>query len=79
MELEEDFKLFKLVRTNPINSCVDLSKNMIGKRNGIFYFTERFRIDFENKMSELNRLEKENEYLKAKLDEINNINFPTQY
>jgi hypothetical protein len=77
MELEEDFKLFKFVRTNPINSCVDLSKNMIGKRNGIFYFTERFRIDFENKMSELNRLEKENEYLKAKLDEINNINFPT--
>ncbi len=79
MDLEEDFKLFKLVRTNPINSCVDLSKNMIGKRNGIFYFTERFRMDFENKMSKLNRLEKENEYLKAKLDEINNINFPTQY
>ena len=69
--MEEDFKLFMLVKKNPINNCKDLSRNMIGKRNGIFYFTESFRRDFENKMSELGRLEKENEYLKAKLDEKN--------
>lgn len=74
--MEEEFRLFHLVKKNPINNCVDLSKNMRGRRNGIFYFTESFRLDFENKMSELGRLKKENEYLNAKLDEINKINFP---
>lgn len=54
--MEEDFRLFQLVKRNPINSCRDLSKNMIGKRNGIFYFTESFRIDFEKRMYEISRV-----------------------
>lgn len=61
--MEEDYKLFQLIKRNPINNCMDLSKSMRGKRNGIFYFTEKFRIDFENKMSELGRLKEENKKL----------------
>lgn len=70
MLLEDDFKLFQLVKRKPINNCIDLSKNMIGKREGVFYFTEKFRIDFENKMSNLARLEDENKKIKDKLDKI---------
>ena len=40
-----------------INSCVDLSKNMRGKKNGIIYFTENFRMDFEKRMYKLTELE----------------------
>lgn len=54
--MEEDFRLFQLVKRNPINNCVDLSKNMRGKKNGIFYFTESFRIDFEKRMYEISRV-----------------------
>lgn len=61
--MEEDYKLFQLIRRNPINNCVDLSKNMIGKRTGFIYFTENFRIDFENKMDNQARLQEENERL----------------
>ena len=48
--MEEDYRLFTQVKRNPINSCVDLSKNMRGKKNGIIYFTENFRMDFEKRM-----------------------------
>lgn len=68
--IEDDYKLFHLVRRNPIKSCVDLSKNMIGKRNGVFYFTEFFRIDFENKMSDLERLKAEREADKKRIKEL---------
>lgn len=61
--MEEDYKLFQLIRRNPINNCVDLSKNMIGKRSGFIYFTENFIIDFENKMANQARLQEENERL----------------
>lgn len=61
--MKEDYKLFQLIRRNPINNCVDLSKNMIGKRSGFIYFTENFRIDFENKMANQARLQEENERL----------------
>lgn len=50
-------------KRNPINSCIDLSQKMIGKRNGIFYFTEGFRMEFENKMYELSRLREKNKEL----------------
>lgn len=53
--MNENLELLKAKR-NPINSCADLSRSMRGKRYGILYFTEEFRIDFENKMCELNRI-----------------------
>lgn len=34
--MEEDYKLFQLIRRNPINNCVDLSKNMIGKKVDLY-------------------------------------------
>lgn len=68
--IEEDYNLFQLVKRNPINSCIDLSKNMIGKKRGVFYFTERFRIDFENKMSDFERLKAEREQDKNRLQEL---------
>ena len=68
--IEEDYKLFQLVKRNSINSCIDLSKNMIGKKRGVFYFTERFRIDFENKMSDFERLKAEREQDKKKIKEL---------
>ncbi len=55
--MEEDYRLFTQVKRNPINSCVDLSKNMRGKKNGIIYFTENFRMDFEKRMYKLTELE----------------------
>lgn len=68
--MEEDYKLFQLIRRNPINHCVDLSKNMIGKRSGFIYFTENFRIDFENKMANQARLQEENERLQKENEEL---------
>lgn len=70
--MEEDYKLFQLIRRNPINNCVDLSKNMIGKRSGFIYFTENFRIDFENKMANQARLQEENERLQKENEELKN-------
>lgn len=57
--IEEDFRLFQLVRRKPIKNCIDLTKGLREKRSGIFYFTEDFRIDFENKMCDLERLKAE--------------------
>ena len=71
--IEEDYKLFQLVKRNPIKNCIDLSKNMTGKRNGLFYFTKSFRIDFENKMCDLERLKAEHEEDKKKIEEIQKI------
>lgn len=68
--MEEDYKLFQLIRRNPINNCVDLSKNMIGKKSGFIYFTENFRIDFENKMANQARLQEENERLQKENEEL---------
>lgn len=73
-DIEEDYNLFQLVKTNPINSCIDLSKNMIGKKRGVFYFTERFRIDFENKMSDFERLKAEREQDKKRIKELEEEN-----
>lgn len=53
--MNENLELLKAKR-NPIKSCADLSQSMRGRRYGILYFTEEFRIDFENKMCELNRI-----------------------
>lgn len=72
--IEEDYNLFQLVKRNPINSCIDLSKNMIGKKRGLFYFTERFRIDFENKMSDFERLKAEREQDKKRIKELEEEN-----
>lgn len=72
--IEEDYNLFQLVKRNPINSCIDLSKNMIGKKRGVFYFTERFRIDFENKMSDFERLKAEREQDKKRIKELEEKN-----
>ena len=57
--MEEDFILFKKVKERPMRNCVDLSKNMRGKRNGFIFFTESFRIDFENKMYKLVKMQEE--------------------
>lgn len=70
--MEEDYRLFQLVKRNPINNCIDLSKSMRGKRNGFLYFTENFRIDFENRMHKLGELEQENKKLESDLYEANN-------
>ena len=70
--IEEDFRLFQLVRRKPIKNCIDLTKGLRGKRSGIFYFTEDFRIDFENKMCDLERLKTEREQDKARIKEILN-------
>lgn len=72
--MEEDYRLFQLVKRNPINNCVDLSKNMIGKRDGVFYFTQHFRIDFENKMHEIGRLKEENENLLSSYKQLEEEN-----
>ena len=54
--LAEEYVEHIKAKRNPINSCADLSRSMRGRRYGILYFTEEFRIDFENKMCELNRI-----------------------
>ena len=68
--IEEDFKLFQLVKRKPIKNCIDLTKGLRGKTSGIFYFTEDFRIDFENKMCDLERLKTEREQDKARIKEL---------
>ena len=70
IEIEEDYRLFKLVKRNPIKSCADLSKNMRGRKEGVFYFTELFRVEFENKMYNLERLKAEREQDKKRIKEL---------
>ena len=72
--IEEDFRLFQLVRRKPIKNCIDLTKRLREKRSGIFYFTEAFRIDFENKMCDLERLKTEREQDKARIKELEDEN-----
>ena len=72
--IEEDFRLFQLVRRKPIKNCIDLTKGLRGKTSGIFYFTEDFRIDFENKMCDLERLKTEREQDKKRIKELEEIN-----
>lgn len=72
--IEEDFRLFQLVRRKPIKNCIDLTKGLRGKTSGIFYFTEAFRIDFENKMCDLERLKAERKQDKARIKELEEEN-----
>ena len=57
--MEEEFILFKKLKEKPVRDCLDLSRNMIGKRNGFVYFTESFRKDFENKMYKCAKMQEE--------------------
>lgn len=51
MELNE---IKHIVRKNGyVGSCTDLSKKMIGTRDGVLYYNQNFRTDFECKMYEL--------------------------
>ena len=47
-----------------ISSCKEISKTMIGTREGVVSYNEQFRIDFDTKMAMLGRLEQENTKLK---------------
>jgi cell shape-determining protein MreC len=69
LKIKDDVDL----KENPIRDCIDLSKRMIGTKKGIIYYTESFRIDFENRMSELSKLKTENEKLKQRLEENQKI------
>lgn len=40
--MEEDYRLFQLVKRNPINNCVDLSKSMRGKKKRVCIFYRKF-------------------------------------
>lgn len=71
--MEEDYRLFQLIKRNPINSCADLSKNMRGRKNGMLYFTENFRIDFENKMTELGKYQAKSKEDEAVIEEQNRM------
>lgn len=65
--IEEDF--IRLVKEkNFVRDCAELSQKMRGRRNGVIYFTENFRMEFENKMYKIRELQKENEELKEKYD-----------
>lgn len=50
-----------------ISSCKELSKTMIGTRDGVIFYNEQFRIDFESmcyKASQVDDLRQENKKLK---------------
>ena len=66
---EDTVKLIQM-RKNPVNSMQDLSKKLIGTREGFIFYTTNFRNDFETKMYMLGRLEEENQQLKSTLEEI---------
>ena len=61
---EDTLKLIEM-RRNPVNSLQDLSKKLIGTREGFIFYTTNFRKDFETKMYMLGHLEKENQQLNS--------------
>lgn len=67
---EEEYKLFQLIKQKPVNNCRDLTEYMRGKRYGIFYFTEMFRVDFENKMYSIAKLKEKIENQQEEIEEL---------
>ena len=72
-DIRNDFLLFKKLKDNPVHNCVDLSKRMIGTRDGLVYYTQNFRIDFENKMASLAAKDSEINKLNNVIDKIKDI------
>ncbi len=64
---EEELRLFIKKKKDPISNVEQLGKKLIGTREGMFFYTEKFRLDFENKMYLLgdykNKLQRIENYL----------------
>lgn len=57
MITEEQLIEIAVASGHPVRSCVDLSKSLLGRKDGFIYFTQSFRLDFENKMHQIGYLE----------------------
>lgn len=57
MKPEDTVKLIQM-RRSPVNSLQDLSKKLVGTREGFIFYTSNFRNDFETKMYMLGHLKK---------------------
>ena len=66
-----DFQEFLQSQKEPIKSCESLTKHFIGKHKTIpVYLTPAFEKEFNNKMTELARLQEENLNLKEEIKEL---------
>lgn len=64
---EEELRLFIKKKKDPVHDVEQLCKKLIGTREGMFFYTTNFRLDFENKMYLLgdykNKLQRIENYL----------------
>ena len=67
--------IFDKRRLKTFSNCKDLVKSMIGTRDGIIVYNEKFRLDLETtcyKASMYDELQQENQSLKDMIERINN-------
>ena len=75
--------IFDKRRLKTFSNCKDLIKSMIGTRDGIIFYNEKFRLDLETtcyKASMYDDLQQENQSLKDRIEKaidyiINNFDF----
>ena len=63
--------IFDKRRLKTFSNCKDLVKSMIGTRDGIIFYNEKFRLDLETtcyKASMYNDLQQENQSLKDRIE-----------
>ena len=73
--------IFDKRRIKTFSNCKDLVKSMVGTREGMIVYNEKFRIDLENtcyKASICEDLSIENQQLKDKIKELKEENFKLQ-
>ena len=68
--------IFDKRRLKTFSNCKDLVKSMIGTRDGIIVYNEKFRLDLETtcyKASMYDELQQENQSLKDRMKMINEL------
>lgn len=67
MSEEELMKIIKLSR-EPVHDMRELSQKLVGTRKGMFFYTESFRLDFENMRYKLGNYENRLQRIKKIVD-----------
>lgn len=66
-------EIFDRKKIKTFSNCKDLVKSMVGTRDGVIFYNEKFRLDLENtcyKASVCEELQQENQQLKEKYDKL---------
>lgn len=69
----EELRLFIKNKKDSVHNVEQLCKKLIGTREGMFFYTKNFRLDFENKMYLLGNYENKLQRIENYLDKQHDI------